>query len=285
MGLLSGIFGGEKTTTPATGMYALPPNLQALIQQLTAQSGEALMPGGQLNTAAFTPIPQTSEETRGIDLVNKGIAPTPQSLSQDLAMLMNPYNEYVENGLNRQATGENSLVNQFGTRAGQQGSNRNFLATSDVEQNRLNNIGQFRQAQYNNAINQILGPLAMNKQQDISNLFGAGSFQRGLDLQTKQAPFNALQGTAGALSGLAGINQGTPETTVKSGGGLGGILKGVSQIAPLFAAPFTGGASLGMLAGSGLAGLGASALGNQLMSFGSSGSSFFPNSGSTVYWN
>ncbi len=46
----------------------------------------------------------------------------------------------------------NSLVNQAATRAGQQGSNRSFLGTSDVEQNRLNNIGQFRQSQYNNAV-------------------------------------------------------------------------------------------------------------------------------------
>lgn len=122
----------------------MPPEYQQLYMGLLGEANNVLLPGGKLNVDAFTPLAQTSEEDKAQALINQGIAPTPESLQADLSMLMNPFDEYVINDMNRQATGANSLVNQNASRAGQQGSNRSFLGTSDVEQQRLNSIGQFR---------------------------------------------------------------------------------------------------------------------------------------------
>ena len=74
-----------------------------------------------------------------------------------------------------------------------------MLAASDVEQNRLNDIGKFRQSQYNTALDQTLNTLTGLRQQDANNLLGIGGFQRNLDYQTKQAPFNAYQVAVGAM--------------------------------------------------------------------------------------
>lgn len=223
---------------------------------MLGEANNILLPGGKLDVNAFTPLAQTAEETKAQGLINKGLAPTPESLQADLSMLMNPFDEYVINDLNRQATGANSLVNQNATRAGQQGSNRSFLGTSDVEQQRLNSIGQFRQSQYNNSIDNILGPLSGLRQGDITNLMNFGGFERGLDMDTKQAPYNALNSAYGTLNGIPTSfgNFGTPETTVKTGGGLGGILGTVGSIAgTAFGGPLGGmiGGQLGSLAGGG----------------------------------
>ncbi len=258
MGFFSGLFGAQKTKVPASGLYALPPELQALYKGVLGNAGDVIAPGGELNSQAFTPMGITPDENMAFDRARTGIAPTPDSFNQDISMLMNPYDEYVINGINREAQGQNSLVNQAGMQAGQMGSNRNFLANSDIEQNRLNNIGQFRQSQYNTAVSNALGPLADLKQGDINNLYGIGNLQRGLDLQTKQAPFNALGAGTDILANLMHEGQGTKATTVKTGGGLGGLLGGIGQI---------GGAV------SGLGGLssaaGAAGLGSTLGSIGS----------------
>jgi len=202
---------------------------------LLGEANNTLLPGGKLNVDAFTPLAQTAEEDKAQGLINKGLAPTPESLQADLSMLMNPFDDYVINDMNRQATGANSLVNQNASRAGQQGSNRSFLGTSDVEQQRLNSIGQFRQSQYNNSIDQILGPLSGLRQQDIGNLMGFGEFERGLDMNTKQAPYNALNSAYGTLNSIPTSfgNFGTKEQTIKTGGGLGGVLSMAGNVASM----------------------------------------------------
>lgn len=235
-GGLSGLAGGAKQSqgVPASGYYSMPPEYQKLYGQQAGNISSTLFPNGNINSAMFTPLAQTGEETKALGMVNQGIAPTADTLQADLAMLMNPFDESVIDGINREATGQNSLVNQYATQAGQQGSNRSFLGTSDVEQNRLNNIGQFRQSQYNTAINQALGPLAALRQQDISNLFGAGEFQRTLDEQTKQAPYTALS-AAGGLLGALPTQFGTQSQagTAKSGSSAGSAFDKISQGAQL----------------------------------------------------
>ncbi len=268
MGLFS-----SKTKVPASGYYAMPHAYQSLWGGLLNEANSLLLPGGKLDVNAFKPLEQTAEEDRAQALINQGLAPTPESLQRDLAMLMNPFDEYVINDMNRQATGQNSLVNQYASRAGQQGSNRSFLGTSDVEQQRLNSIGQFRQSQYNNSINNILGPLSQLRQGDIDNLMNFGGFQRGLDMQTNMAPYTALGTAYGILNSVPTSfgNFGSPEQTIKTGGGLGGILGGIGSIAgTAIGGPLGGmiGGQLGSLAGgggfspsalfSGISGLGAS---------------------------
>jgi len=256
-----GFFSGSKTTVPATGFYSQPQGYQDLYNNILGQTNQVA--GSGLNTQAFTPLPMTQGEQSAISRINQGTAPTAESLQADLAMLQNPFDEYVIQDLNRQAQGQNSLVNQAGAQAGQMGSNRNFLQTSDVEQQRLNNIGGFRQSQYNTAINQALGPLAGLKQQDLSNAFLGGEFERGLDSATKQAPYAALSANQAALAGVPTEfgNFGSKEYTVKSGGGIGSLLKTVAPLALNAIAPGAGtalGAAMGGGMGSSLAGFGAS---------------------------
>lgn len=232
MGLLSGLTGAQKTKVPASGFYTQPEAYQGVYHNLLDTLGPLI---SKPNTDAFTPLAQTADETAAFDAIRAGLAPTPESLSKDISMFMNPFDEYVTAGINREAQGANSLVNQYATQAGQQGSNRSFLGTSDVEQNRLNNIGQFRQSNYNNAINNILGPLSTLRQQDIQNLLGIGGFERGLNAQTKQAPYadaNARLGLFNQIPTEFG-NFGTKEQTIKTGGGLGGVLSLAGNVASI----------------------------------------------------
>lgn len=267
MGLFS-----KKTTIPATGFYSQPGSYQSLYNQglLAARQAVYDLNTGKINTDQYTPIPQTSDETRAFDIARRGMAPTPESLNSDILMLMNPYDDYVISDLNRQAAGENSLVNQLASRAGQIGSNRSFLGTSDVEQNRLNNIGRLRQGQYNTAISQALNNLPALRQQDIANLMNIGGFQRNLDLQTKQAPLVAAQNALGLLGSVPTQfgNFGSEERTVKGPNALGSVVGALapvvgSALGPIGAAV---GGAFGGYAGSGgklsgaLAGLGQSAI-------------------------
>lgn len=234
MGFLSGLTGGQKTKIPSSGFYAMPSQYQGLYNTLLGQANN-LYGDNAAAAQAFTPTPINAGERTALDNLYAGFAPTEDSIRRDTQMFMNPYNDYVINDINREAQGQNSLVNQAATRAGQQGSNRSFLGTSDVEQQRLNSIGQFRQGQYNTALNAVLNNLIPQRQQDASNAMTAGSFERGIDMGTKQAPYAAL--TAGQQS-LAGFptsfgNFGTQEQTIKTGGGLGGLLGTVGSIASL----------------------------------------------------
>lgn len=249
--MIGGLLGGKKATIPASGFYAMPQEYQDLWKSILGQTQGV---AGTLNPAAFTPMGKTVAEQAALDQISRGIAPTEESLRADIRMLMNPYDEFVEQGLNREAAGRNSLVQQASQRAGQMGSNRQFLGTSDVEQVRLNQIGQQRQNQYNTAVDRALGQLAGLRQQDIDNRMQSGSFERGLDLQTKQAPYAALSANQGALGGIPTQFDkfGQEARTVKSGGGLGGLLSAVAPMALNAIAPGAGSAlSAGMGGGIG----------------------------------
>lgn len=221
MGLFS-----KKTTVPATGFYAQPAAYRAAYGS-TLDKINALASAD--NRGAFTPLAQTADETAGINAYRNGFAPTADSLQADISMLSNPFDSSVIGEMNRQAAGNNSLVNQAAGRAGQIGSNRSFLGTSDVEQNRLNNIGQFKQTQYNNAINQALTQLPTLRQNDAANLMNIGGFQRGLDTATKQAGYAEAGADQGLINGVQPVT-GSPAYTVKTGTGLGSFLGAVAPI-------------------------------------------------------
>jgi hypothetical protein len=221
MGLFS-----KKQTIPATGFYALPKEYQSLYLGLLGDAGNIIRPDGQLNVDMFTPLPTTQ----------------------------NPFDEYVVNDINREAQSQNSILNQALSKTGQMGSNRSILGASDVEQQRLNNVGRFRQENYNNAVNASLGILSNLRQQDAQNLLGIGTFERGLDEATRQAPLAALSAGQQALGGFQTEfgNFGSPQRTVKTGTGLGGLL---GSIAPIVGSAF---GPLGSIAGSALGGFASS---------------------------
>ncbi len=296
-----GFFGGSKTTIPATGYYAQPKAYQNLYSDLLGQAGNLYGGDGSQAAAAFTPQGINAGEQSALDKMYAGFTPTQDSLNTDVNMLMNPFDESVIGSINRESRGQNSLVNQLATQAGQQGSNRSFLGTSDVEQNRLNNIGNFRQSQYNTALSQVLNNLVPNRRADASGALDAGNFERQLDLQTKQAPYSALNAGYNTFNSIPTEfgSFGTPERTVKTGGGLGGLL---GTVAPIIGSAFgpvgsvIGGAIGGAASGGGIGGAlqgglggltggmsGLSGLGGQIGNF--ANSSFFGNLSNTSNLN
>lgn len=284
MGLFS-----SKTTIPATGFYTMPKEYQNLYRGLLGQSADILLPNGQVNTEMFTPLAQTQDETRALEMIRQGLTPTEQSLRSDVSMLMNPYDEYVIDDLNRQSQGSASILGQAMNQAGQMGSNRGILGASDIESQRLGQIGQYRQGQYNNAVNTALGTLTGLRQQDIGNLMGAGTFERGLDAATKQAPYTALQAGQGSLNQFqtSGWNFGAPERTVKTSSGLGSMLGQVGGAAlgsmvgmPQLGAAIGGGLG-GSLGGGGFSGGLSGAIGGYTGNIGSTVSGLMSSSGLT----
>lgn len=225
MGLFS-----KKKTIPATGFYALPQNLQNIYSGVYNNAFNRLA----TNYDYLTPLSTTNDEARAFEMYRQGFSPTQESISNDISMLSNPFDSYVIDELNRQARGENSLVTQAATRAGQIGSNRSFLGTSDVEQNRLNNIGTFRQSNYNNALNAALTTLPALRQNDAANLMAIGDFQREQDMASKMAPFETLN-TARSMLGYDPSALGTKAYTVKTGTGLGKL---VGAVAPMIGSAF-----------------------------------------------
>lgn len=253
-----GFFGGGGSQTvniPATGFYAQPDAYRNLYKGVLGDANDLFGRNSTVDTTAmFTPMGLNAGEQSGLNSIYQGFTPTSESLGQDLSMLMNPFDDYVINDINRQATGNNSLVNQAATRAGQQGSNRSFLGTSDVEQNRLNSIGQFRQGQYNTAVNQVLNNLVPQRSADAYGALTAGTYERDLSNQTKQAPYTALMAGQQALAGIPTQfgDFGSEAQQIKvggGGGGLGGLLGGIGQIASVGSSLFGGGGIGSILGG------------------------------------
>lgn len=203
---MGSLFKKPKVSTPASGFYATPKPYQTLFNSVVGNANTTLP---QINAGMFDP---SQGQTAGAfqSLMN-GFTPTADSLSADIGMLTNPFNDSVINQINRQATGENSLVNQAANRAGQMNSNRSFLATSDVEQNRLNNIGQFYQGQYNTALDQVLNKLVPQRAQDAATALTVGQ-------QSTQAPLQALMSQLGILGGVP-TQFGSSQQAQSSGGG------------------------------------------------------------------
>lgn len=229
--------GGSSGQSSQTVSNALTPGYTQYQQQLND-----LFSNPATAASAFTPAPLSSGETNAINNLSTGFTPTASSLNSDLSMLQNPFNSSVINLINQQANGQNSLVNQAGTLAGQQGSNRNFLGSSDVEQNRLNNIGAFQQSQYNQSLSDVLNNLVPQRQQDALDALTGGQYQRNIQQQTQLAPYNAMQ-SYGQLLGVLPKTSGsaTNSSTAGTGGtdgsdqasGFGSAVSNISSILQL----------------------------------------------------
>jgi hypothetical protein len=233
IGFFDSFLGKSKTKVPASGLYSQPQAYQDLYGSVAGNTAAGV---NNINAQMFTPQGFNQGEQQALNQAYQGFTPTAGSINSDMSMLMNPFDDYVINDINRQSQGQNSLVNQAATQAGQQGSNRSFLGSSDVEQNRLNNIGTFRQGQYNTALDQILNTLTNSRRQDTAGALGAGALERDLGMQTQQAPLQALLAQQGLLGGIPTQfgNAGNTAQTVKTGANFGTILDNVGKIAALF---------------------------------------------------
>lgn len=82
--------------------------------------------------------------------------------------------------------------------------------------------------------------------QELGQLLSVGDYQRQMEQQRLQAPISLL-GTQTSLAGGLPLNLFSGQTSKTSGGTLGAIGSGLLGAASLFAAPMTGGLSLGGL--------------------------------------
>ena len=232
MGFMDSIFGGEESQTTSV-FQNLPPEIRNAFTSFATQ-GTGLL-GGGAGDAMFRPMGTTQDESSAFGMFRQGFAPTSAAdVSRDVGLFMNPFDQYVIDDINRQSQGDYSLLKQAVTDAGQFGSNRQVLGASELERQRLNAIGSFKQNQYNNALNMAMNQLSGLRQQDAQNLAGIGGFERGLDFQTKQAPVSALNAWANLIRALP-QNGGTTSTSSSSKGllgslgSIGGLLTGASD--------------------------------------------------------
>lgn len=225
-GLNQQLFGGGQSTentNSQSGFSLLPPEIQGAYRTYGSAVNNQI-PNAQ---SAYTPIPQTTDETQAFNNIRQGFAPTQQSLNSDLSMLMNPFNSSVIDQINRQANGDFSILKQNLNQAGQFGSNRQLLGANDIENSRQSNIGSLLQNQYNTALSQVFNNLIPQRQQDTQNLLGVGNFQRNLGIQTASAPITGLQQIGSAL-GILPTNGGSTSTTDKQATQNNGIFKQMS---------------------------------------------------------
>lgn len=214
------LFGGSKSSSSSGGFSQLPSEIQNTFKQLgTGTSNQLLNNPTQAGQQYFTPMGVQPGEQNAINHVNSGFAPTQQSIQSDVNAQMNPYDSSVIDTINRQSGGDYSILKQAMAGAGQMGSNRGLLGANDIDLSRLNQIGTFKQNEYNQAVQNSLGPMTQARQQDAQAQLGVGDMLRNLQLQTQQAPLSALS-AASALMGVLPQTAGGSQQSASSSPGL-----------------------------------------------------------------
>jgi len=231
MGFLSDVSsfiggGSESSGSSQSGFALLPKEIQDVFKNY-AGGLQDLFADGNANEL-FSPLAQTSYEDQALAGVNQGVTATPDSLRADIDMQMNPFNDYVINGINDQAQGDYSILKQAANEAGQMGSNRQVLGANDIEMKRLDQIGRFKQDQYNTAVDNSLNQLTASRGSDIGLRFGAGDFLRGLDTDTKQAPINAYTSYGQLLGELPQSGGSESSQSSSSTNGIGDAVAGIA---------------------------------------------------------
>lgn len=208
---------GKSSSSQQSGFALLPPEIQATYKQYASQLGNQF---GSNNSALFTPQPISSAEQGALDRMSAGFGPTADSVRSDIQLQMNPYDEFVIQAINRAANDEGSQLRGALARAGQFGSSRDLVTNNDIDLTRLQKIGEFKQNQFNSALNNALTTLPNARRTDAQGALDAGGFTRNLDLQTRQAPISALQ-SFGALLGVLPSNGGSTGTSKSSSSSMG----------------------------------------------------------------
>ncbi len=218
----------SSSSSSSGGFNQLPDEIKKAFMSLGSEAQKFI---GDAGYKAFTPIGETDAEKRALEMINKGFTPTQESLNSDIQMQMNPYDSYVIDEINRQAGGQYSVLKQAMNQAGQFGSNRQMLGANDIDLTRLGQIGQFKQSQFNNSLQNALNALPQSRRQDAAGMMGGGEFQRNLGLQTSTAPIQALQALAQVLGVLPKQEGSTTSTTKGASGGLLGSLGAIGSLA------------------------------------------------------
>ncbi len=210
------ILGGSSASgsSQSGGFNELPASIKGAYTDFGTQIQDLLKSGNLTNM--YKPLAQTAGETQAYGNINKGFAPTAETIGSDIAMQQNPYDQYVIDEINRQAGGDYSILKQSVNEAGQMGSNRQRLGANDIDLSRLNQIGTFKQQNYTNALNNALTTLPGARAGDAEAQLAAGAQQRDLAGQESQAPLIALQQLATALGILPTVEGGSSSSSKSS---------------------------------------------------------------------
>lgn len=239
-GGLGGLLGGgtKGTSTPMTsGFAAAPAEIQNVYKELGTNISSMLSKDPTAAAQYYKPLSVSGAEQSAIDAINRGFTPDAAQLQSDIAMQMNPFDQFVIDAINREGMGANSILQQNLQGAGQSGSNRQLLGANDIDLSRMQQIGGFKQSQYNTALQNALETLTTGRRQDAATQLGAGEFLRGLDLETKQAPIAALREASALAGSLNPVIQQT-QTQAGTAGTKGNALTGISNIASLASSIF-----------------------------------------------
>lgn len=243
MGFFSGISqtllgGSQQSSSSQTGGFnQLPASIKGAYTDYATQIQDLINSGNLTNM--YKPLAQTAGETKAYNAIDTGFTPTQETLNADIAMQQNPYDQYVIDEINRQSGGDYSILKQSLNEAGQFGSNRQNLGANDIDLSRLNQIGTFKQDNYNTALNNALTTLPGLRQQDAASQLAAGANQRDLYGQEQQAPVIALQEIAKALGILpttegSSSSQSSGSSSNGLSGGAGGNVAGIGQLLAAF---------------------------------------------------
>lgn len=194
MGFFSGLTktltgGSDSSSSSSSGFAQLPAEIRNAYTGYATDTRN-LFGGGAANNL-FEPLDVTEAEQQALDSINRGFAATPESLADDIAMQLNPFDDYVIAGINDAANSDFSILKQNATQAGQFGSNRQELGANDIELKRQEQIGRFKQDQYNKALDNSLNQLTETRARDAGLQMEGGAFLRDLDLQRNLAPVTA----------------------------------------------------------------------------------------------
>lgn len=223
------VFGGseeESSGSTKSGFQTLPKEIKDAFKKYTVDTQNMFQSGAGNNM--FTPLGMTAGEQQAIDQMNAGVVPNAATLQADIAMQQNPYDQYVIDEINRQAQGENSVLQQNMAASGQYGSNRQAFGANDIDMARMDQIGRFRQENFQNAMDNALKIMPQLRQQGIQNKMEAGDFQRRLYALQQQVPYTALQAWGGLL-GATPSDGGTISNQSSSGSSTGGIIPGIGS--------------------------------------------------------
>ena len=220
---MGGLLGGSKSTSSSkSGYSALSKPLKAKFDPFAEAINQYALPSNAGVTEAFTPMGISGPEQSAINAINQGFTPNQASLTSDINMQMNPFNQFVIDEVNRQGGGEYSMLKQAMNEAGQTGSNRQLLGANDIDLSRMNQIGGFLGQQFNTSLGNAMNRMPALRAADAASQLGAGGMVRDLSQQQALAPISALQAGTGLMGPF--VQGGTSTQTQKSGGGLGGLL-------------------------------------------------------------
>ena len=220
------IFGGGSSNTQAqnqstSGFSLLPQSIQDAFNSLASGATGTLTSGSPTsatpNSSLFTLPSLPSGSTNALSqLENQNFAITPQSIQTDVAEQMNPYNSSVINQIENAQNGQESQLSSYLSNAGDFGSNRGVVGSSDISNVAANEVGSFLNGEFNTALTNALTTIPQNQAGSAGSAVSSGLTQQSQALQNQQAPLSSLQALA-QLLGVLPQSGGSQSTGASSG--------------------------------------------------------------------